>query len=116
MIPCRDCIDTWEAYGEDPPCGGACNPDAEKTACDQITEPLHPDNLFAWSLFLLVQDQHIYGPAGPAALSLPSVVAACELMQIPPGERMPLFASVRAAYHAAMEAKVVAAQSRQKKD
>jgi len=27
-----------------------------------------------------------------------------------------LFASVRAAYHAAMEAKVVAAQSRQKKD
>ena len=99
MIPCDDCIGTWEAYGEEPPCGGT----RDLSKCDQVTEPLHEDNQVAWTLYSLVSDQAVMGPGGPVALSLPAVVAACDLLEIPAAARMELAVRVRATWRAVMD-------------
>jgi hypothetical protein len=100
MIPCTDCIETWAAYDEIPPCGGTM----DLSACDQITEPLHADNAAAWAVYDLVRDQHVAGMSGPVGVSLPAMTAACDLLGIPADERLPIVYRVRSAWHAAIYA------------
>lgn len=110
MINCDDCQATWAAYGEETPCGGT----KDLSQCDQITEPLLNENAPAWALYSLCRDQTVMGVNGPVALSLPAVVAACDLLEIPAVERLDLALKVRAAWHAAM-GRITAAKRHQAK-
>ena len=105
-LPCEGnktttgCKETFEVYGEIPPCGSIDNPDFDK--CPHLTVRLAPENAGAWEVYRRTCNQHRMGQAGPVALDLVPVFEVMDRMGIDKSEQIAMADIVTRAYHAVL--------------
>lgn len=85
------CRTTFEAYGDDPPCGSDENyKDVSK--CEWFDPPLEPENMPVFDVLQNVSNQHVLAPGvvektlmlKPVALKLEAVFKMMEIKRINP--------------------------------
>jgi len=105
-LPCEGnkkitgCRETYEIYGEPPPCGNSAEPNFNR--CPHITTRLWPENADAWSIYRRTCNQHRMGYAGPVALDLVPVFEMMDRMRIARKDQIDLADLVTRVYHAVL--------------